>query len=62
MEVFGITIKPNKLFKPKDWMLVSELKDKWEVIVADGITVAQGYKCRRCGLIYGNRKQCICKD
>lgn len=35
--------------------------DNWEVVRADNITVAQGYKCRFCGLIYGNTQQEHCK-
>lgn len=37
------------------------IKDKWDVIRAGGITVAQGYKCRKCGVIYGNTLKDHCK-
>lgn len=34
--------------------------DKYEVIRAGEITVAQGYKCKVCGVIYGNEPKVHC--
>lgn len=39
-----------------------EDQDKWDVIIADGITVAQGFKCRHCGVIYGNEPREHCGE
>ena len=36
------------------------MKDKWKVVRANGITVAQGYECRFCKCIY--TEKCACQE
>lgn len=39
-----------------------EQQDEWETVVANGITCFQGYKCRKCGVVYGWPRRNHCED